>query len=57
MRYAYKNVELDLEGDEVYMLWDIISFGLDHDAEHKAMSEEERAFAKSLKSVLDEMSK
>ena len=54
MRYAYKNVSIELEDDEVYWLWDLISFALDLDAQKKCLTDEKRAFAKRLLDITNE---
>ena len=55
MRYEYKELSLHLEGDEVYWLWDIVMFALDHDAEKKCLNDDKRAFARRLVDITNEM--
>lgn len=55
MRYKYKNIEIALESDEIYWLWDIISFALDYDMKNNCLTDEKRAFAKRLIDILNEM--
>ena len=57
MKYKYKNIEIALENDEIYWLWDIISFALDYDEEnhHEKLTDEKRLFAKRLTNILNEM--
>lgn len=55
MTYEYTNVKITLENNEVYWLWDIISFALDYDVKEKVLTDEKRAFAKKLTDILNEM--
>ena len=57
MRYEYKRLLLELEAEEVYWLWDLISFALDYDAKNKVLTDEKRKFAKRLIDITDEMNK
>jgi len=55
MTYNYKNIQINLEDEEVYWLWDIIAFALDYDAEKKCLTDDKRAFAKRLLDITNEM--
>ena len=54
MTYEYKELQINLEGDEVYWLWDLISFALDLDAEKNVLTDDKRSFARRLLNVTDE---
>lgn len=56
MTYNYKQLQLILENDEVYWLWDLIMFALDYDAanDNKKLTDEKRKFAKKLVDICDE---
>jgi len=56
MTYNYKQLQLNLENDEVYWLWDLIMFALDYDAanDNKKLTDEKRKFAKKLVDICDE---
>lgn len=56
MRYEYKNLKIELEDNEVYMLNDLLLFALDYDAEnhHEKLTDEKRLFAKRLISITKE---
>lgn len=54
MRYKYRELDLSLEDEEVYWLWDIIAFALDLDAKEKVLTDNKRHFAKKLMDILDE---
>ena len=55
MTFNYDNITIHLEGDEVYWLWDLISFAMDHDAEKNVLTDDKRRFAKKLLEITDEM--
>lgn len=55
MRYEYKELHLTLEGEEVYWLWDLISFALDLDAKENCLTDEKRTFARKLIDITNEM--
>ena len=55
MTYDYNSLTLNLEGDEIYWLWDIVMFALDHDAEKKCLNDDKRAFARRLVDITNEM--
>lgn len=55
MNYNYEQLNITLQGNEVYWLWDIIMFALDHDAEKNCLNDEKRAFAKKLVDITNEM--
>ena len=54
MRIEYKSVKIELENNDVYNLWDIICFALDHHAEHNCLNEEQLTFANKLRNKLEE---
>ena len=54
MNYKYKNIDLHLENDEVYWLFDLLLYALDYDCEKKCLTGEKREFAKKLINILDE---
>lgn len=56
MTYNYKQLQLNLENDEVYWLWDLLMFALDYDAENNGtkLTDEKREFAKKLVHITDE---
>ena len=56
MTYNYKQLQLNLENDEVYWLWDLIMFALDYDAANNGtkLTNEKREFAKKLVDICDE---
>ena len=56
MTYNYKQLQLNLENDEIYWLWDLIMFALDYDAtnDNKKLTDEKRKFAKMLVDICDE---
>ena len=57
MTYEYKELQITLKDDEVYWLWDLISFALDLDAEKNVLTDDKRRFAKRLINITDEMNK
>lgn len=57
MTYEYKELQITLKDDEVYWLWDLISFALDLDAEKNVLTDDKRRFAKRLLNITDEMNK
>lgn len=57
MTFSYDNITIHLEGEEVYWLWDLISFALDYDADKDVLTEDKRNFAKRLLNITDEMNK
>lgn len=50
MRFEYKEMNIELEGIEVYWLCDLLLFALDYDAEngHQKLTDEKRNFANKL---------
>ena len=55
MNYKYNHLTINLEENEVFYLWDLISFALDYDAQNNCLTDEKRAFAKKLLNITDEM--
>lgn len=54
MRYDYNVLTLELEDEEVYWMWDLISFALDLDAKENCLTDEKRRFARKLLEITRE---
>lgn len=55
MRYEYKKLQIELEDEEVYYLWDLIAFALDYNAQKKCLTQEKEDFARKLLDITNEM--